>query len=160
MQLALNIVFIGLLFSIVYQDFKERKVSAYLFFILIILGGYMHFTKQYITSYLFNLIVNTSLILLLTIVLAIYSSFVLKVKLQEAIGLGDILFFFILAVSFPTATFLVILSSSLIFSFLLFTFLKSSLKNKTVPLAGLQALFLGAFIGSNLLFNFINLYTV
>jgi hypothetical protein len=160
MLIALKTLFLGVLGCLVYQDFKERKVTAYLFLILAVSGGYIHYTTQYLEVYVLNLLFNFSGLLLLLFVLIIYTKFILKKKLNDAIGLGDILFFFVLGISFPTATFLVILSSSLIFSLSIFLVLKPRLKEKTVPLAGLQALFLIVLIGSNMLFNFINLYAV
>ncbi len=160
MLIALKILFLGILSCLVYQDVKERKVTAYLFLILAVSGGYIHYTTQYLAVYVLNLLFNFSGLLVLLFVLIIYSKFILKKKLNEAIGLGDIFFFFVIAISFPTAAFLVILSSSLIFSLSVFLILKPKLTNKAVPLAGLQALFLIVLIGSNMLFNFINLYAI
>lgn len=158
MLIALKILFLGVLACLVYQDFKERKVTAYLFLILAVFGGYIHFTTQYIEIYILNLLLNFSGLLILVFILMIYTKLILKKKFNEAIGLGDILFFLVLAVSFPTATFLVVFSSSLIFSLSFFLLLKPKFKDKTVPLAGLQALFIIVLIASNMLFNFINLY--
>ena len=160
MLIAIKIIFLGALVSLVYQDFKERKVTAYLFFILAALGGYLHYTTQYLEVFMLNLLFNFSGLLILILTLMIYTKFILKKRFDEAIGLGDVFFFFVIAFSFPTATFLIVLSSSLIFSLSLFLLFKSKLKDKTVPLAGLQALFLILLIGSNMLFNFTNLYLV
>jgi len=84
----------------------------------------------------------------------------MKKTINEGIGLGDILFFIALAVSFPIITFLILFSLSLLFSLLLFVILKPSLKQKIAPLAGLQALFLFIILFINLTFNFVNLYAL
>lgn len=160
MLIAIKIIFLGILIGLVYQDFKERKVTAYLFLILAVSGGYIHYETQYFEVYVLNLLLNFCGLLILVLVLMIYTKLILKKRLNEAIGLGDILFFFVMAVSFPTVTFLILLSTSLIFSLSLFLLFKSKLKDKTVPLAGLQALFLVLLVGSNMLFNFINLYVI
>lgn len=85
---------------------------------------------------------------------------ILKKALKNTFGLGDFLFFIILAIGFPTATFLVLFSFSLLFSMLLFFLLKHQLKHKTVPLAGLQALFICLVFIANWFFNFSNLYII
>lgn len=84
----------------------------------------------------------------------------MKRSFFKTIGLGDLFFFLILATSFPTISFLVILSLSFIFSLLFFITLKPILKKKTVPLAGLQALFLMLILITNVIFKIVNLYAM
>ncbi|WP_299627653.1 hypothetical protein [uncultured Tenacibaculum sp.] len=84
----------------------------------------------------------------------------MKQSLFSAIGLGDFLFFIALAVAFPLTTFLIIFITSLLFSLLLFLVIKKKLKEKTVPLAGFQAIFLFLILLLNLTFDIVNLYTV
>ena len=84
----------------------------------------------------------------------------MKKKFKEAIGIGDVCFFVIMAMSFPTLTFSILFSASLIFATLLFLILKPKMNIKTVPLAGLQALFLLLVNTFNMMFNFVNLYTI
>jgi len=143
-----------------YQDFNERKVTVLLFILLIILGGYIHYTTQFTVMFLFSLMLNFSIVLLLILILLGYVKFVMKKKLSDAIGLGDFLFFGVLSVSFPTVSFILLFCSSLIFSLIVFTILKPKMKIKTVPLAGLQALFLFLTMGINLLLNIVDLYLI
>ncbi len=145
---------------LVYQDFKERKVTVLLFILLIIFGGYLHYATQFTTMFLFSLMLNFSILLLLILILLGYVKFVMNKKLNDAIGLGDFLFFGVLAVSFPTVSFLLLFCGSLIFSLVLFTILKPKMKSKTVPLAGLQALFIFLTMGINLLLNVVDLYLI
>ena len=160
MLLFLNSIYtIGLLL-LVYQDFNYREVTVGLFIFLGLIGGYLHFTTQYLNVFLLSLLINFTAILLLVFILLIYCKLIMRIKLKEAIGVGDILFFMVLGVSFPTVSFLMLFSVSLIFSLLLFIVLKPKMKIKTVPLAGLQALFLVLIITINSLFNFINLYAI
>jgi hypothetical protein len=97
---------------------------------------------------------------MLILVLKAYASFVLKKKLSDTIGLGDILFFCVFAVSFPTYSFLTLFCCSFIFSLVMYLAFNSKFKKKHVPLAGFQALFLGLVLSSNMLFNFTNLYNI
>lgn len=160
MLFVLNCLFIFTLTFVVYQDFKNREVTVALFILLGFIGGYLHFTTQYLNVFLLSLLINFTAILLLVFILLIYCKLIMRIKLKEAIGVGDILFFMVLGVSFPTVSFLMLFSISLIFSLLLFIVLKPKMKIKTVPLAGLQALFLALMITINSLFNFINLYAI
>jgi hypothetical protein len=156
----LTLLFLIGLFLLSYQDFKERKVTALIFFYLAILGGYMHYTTQYIEMYLFSLVLNFSILLFLILILLVYAKFVMRKKINETIGLGDVLFFGVLALSFPTVSFLILFSSSLIFSLVTFLFLKQKIKVKTVPLAGLQGVFLAIVMILNLFFNLVDLYLI
>tara|TARA_R110002033_G_scaffold169674_4_gene210777 strand:+ start:543 stop:1046 length:504 start_codon:yes stop_codon:yes gene_type:complete len=156
----LNCIFLLGLILIVNQDFKNREVSILLFLVIGIVGGYLHYKTQYLNVFLLSLLINFSTILILVFILLIYTKFVLKMELKETIGLGDLFFFMVLAISFPTISFMMLFSMSFVFSLILFLVLKTKMKNKTVPLAGLQALFLGLVILINLLFNFVNLYAI
>ena len=150
---------LGLTFP-VYQDIKNRSVSVWVFIYLTITGGYLHLKTQFLQLFLLNLLINMMVLLVVILIVLLYSKMALKKHLKEVIGLGDILFFIVLAISFPTVSFLVLFSLSLIFSLVLFLALKSKMIDKTVPLAGFQALFLGIIFFTNLLFNFVNLYAI
>jgi hypothetical protein len=149
---------IGLLFLIV-QDFKERKVTLLLFPILLIIGAFLHLKTQFVEVLLLNLIINLGLVLVVLSMLLLYVMFIMKKKFNEVIGLGDLLFFVVLAVSFPTVSFVLLFCSSLLFSLIIYLIFKSKI-GKHIPLAGLQGLFLFLLLFSNLIFNFVNLYAV
>jgi hypothetical protein len=79
----------------------------------------------------------------------LYSKIKLQLNLKETIGLGDILFFIAIALSFATITFIITFVFALMFSLLLHLVIKPNLQNKTVPLAGYMSLFyIVVFVGS------------
>lgn len=156
-MLAVNIVMMGLLFWIFYEDLKERKVTLAVLLLLFVVGSFLNIQQQIWEVFFISSILNLSVVLMVLLVLFIYTKVKLKQPLFEVFGLGDVLFFIFMAISFPTTTFLVLFSTSLIFSFVISVTFQKQLK-KFVPLAGLQALFLGLIIGSNQLFDMINLY--
>jgi hypothetical protein len=154
-----NILMIGLLLRVFYEDIKDRKVTFIVLIILLLLGGFIH--SQHLNAWVFLLssLLNLSIVLTIIMVLYVYANFKLKTSLSKVFGLGDALFFIVMAVSFPTATFLVLFATSLLFSFVIAVLFKKTLK-KFIPLAGLQALYIGLTLASNQLFHIINLYAV
>lgn len=158
--LYLQLVFVFFLLLIFYQDVKNRSVVLYLFFLGIGSGGVLHYKNSFLEDFLINVLLNVGFIAILTAVLFLYSTIVMKKKLLETIGMGDFLLFLVLASSFPVATFLVVFATSLIFSLLLFLILKNQLHYKTVPLAGFQSLFLSLILLLNWLFNIVDLYVI
>lgn len=157
MIVAAKILMIGLLLSVFYQDVKERKVTLLLLFALFIVGGLLNYRHHILELFLISSLINLCVISVIVFILFLYSKFKLKAPLFDVFGVGDLLFFVFMAISFPVSTFLVLFSVSLIFSFVISIVLKQKLKN-LIPLAGLQALFLGAVIGVNMLFTITNLY--
>jgi len=137
-----------------------REVYLFIFIISIFIGGVIYLNKTTIEIYLINVIANLLIIVTVNLILFFYVIIIFKKKFFEAIGLGDILFFILLGVSFPVTSFLMLFSSSLIFSLIVFLIIKSYLKQKTVPLAGMQALFLFFILVLNQLFNVVYLYTM
>jgi hypothetical protein len=160
MLLTLKITCLFALIAIATQDFKERKVYVW----LLVGGGFLmslfYFTESNNLSYFTNISFNLGILTLVIGILHLYSKFKLNSPLNTALGLGDVLFFISIAISFPITSFIILFTSSLIFSLLVFLFLKSSLKDKNVPLAGLQALFFLFIFSSNWLFQFTNLYAL
>jgi hypothetical protein len=159
MMALANILRIGLLFFVFYEDLKDRKVTLIVLVILMLLGGFIHSQHQYIWVFLLSSFLNLTIILTIILVLYAYANFKLKTSLSEGFGLGDTLFFIVMAVSFPTATFLVLFATSLLFSFVIAVLFKKRLK-KLIPLAGLQALYVGLTLAINQWFHIINLYAV
>ena len=141
MKYLLEILFILLLGVLCFQDFKERKVTSILFIFAILLGGAMHIQQQDSGVFLAVIFVNLLIVFTLFFMLSMYAKIKMKQPIFNVFGLGDLLFFMVLAVSFPTLSFLVIFVFSLIFSWSIFMLIKQYLKEKTVPLAGLQSLF-------------------
>jgi len=158
MLILLKIVCLCCLLAITFQDFRERKVYLFLLIGLAIVMTLFYYLKSDTQLYVSNISMNLTVLLVLMGILFLYSKFKLKQRLDTALGLGDILFFIAIAISFPIATFLVLFSCSLLFGLILFLFLKPSLKDKNVPLAGLQALFFLLVFSANWMFHFTNLY--
>jgi hypothetical protein len=154
-----NILMIGLLLRVFYEDIKDRKITFIVLVILLLLGGFIHSQHQNLWVFFLSSLLNLSIVLTIIMVLYVYANFKLKTSLSKVFGLGDAFFFIVMAVSFPTATFLVLFATSLLFSFVIAVLFKKTLK-KFIPLAGLQALYIGLTLASNQLFHIINLYTV
>lgn len=157
MMITINIALLLLLFYVFYQDVKERKVTLLLFILLFVIGGFLNWKQQVFEVFTINSIINIITICMVMLILYLYSKFKMKIELFHGFGLGDLLFFLFMAISFPTLSFLVLFSTSLIFSFIISIVFRKRLK-ELVPLAGLQALFLGLIIGANQIFNITNLY--
>lgn len=160
MPLASQIGCIVVLLSIFFQDIKERKVYIWLFISAGILMGYLHILHISLSEFLRNSTLNFVVISLVYSILFLYANFKLKKSLSKVFGLGDLMFFFIMALSFPTTTFIILFTFSLIFSLVLFYLVKSKIRNTYVPLAGFQSLFLVLILVTNWIFNFINLYKI
>jgi len=158
MEITLKLGSLLSLLAIAYQDFKERKVSLYLFILTLFCVSLLYYRYSNTLEFFANTSINLSLVLLIIGILLAYSWFKLKQRLFEVFGLGDALFFLVLAYGFPPITFVVLFVSSLIFALLLFFLLKPKLSNKTVPLAGLQAIFLTLVFSLNWVFHLVNLY--
>ena len=152
-----NILMLFLLFYVFYEDVKERKVTQLLFIFLFVIGGFLNVRQQIFEAFIINTSINITMVFLIVLILFLYSKFKMNIELFQGFGLGDLLFFLFMAISFPTLSFLVLFSTSLIFSFIVSITFQKKLK-ELVPLAGLQALFLGFIVGVNQIFSITNLY--
>ena len=156
----LNILFLLTLLTIFKQDFKDRLVYWWLFPLAGILAGFIHFTTTNTYQFLIAITINIGLVVVIIGILFFYSKIVLKNSFNQSFGLGDALFFLVLAISFPTATFLVLFSFSLLFAALGYLLIKSKTNYKTVPLAGFQSLFISIILIISWLFKSIELYLI
>jgi len=160
MKDLLGILFILLLGVLCFQDFKERKVTLILLVLAILLGGVIHVQQQDIEVFLAVIFFNLLIVFTLFLIISMYAKIKMKQPIFNVFGLGDLLFFMALAVSFPTLSFLVIFVFSLIFSWSIFMLIKQHLKEKTVPLAGLQSLFLLLVLIINMVTNRFDLFAI
>ena len=160
MKDLLGILFILLLGVLCVQDFKERKVSLILLVLAILLGGAMHVQQQDSGIFLAAIFVNLLIVFTVFLMVSMYAKIKMKQPIFNVFGIGDLLFFMLLAVSFPTLSFLVIFVFSLIFSWSIFMLIKQYLKEKTVPLAGLQSLFLLLVFIINMALNRFDLFAM
>ncbi len=139
---------------ICYQDIKERTVYWFMFPLLALLLGLTHYLiTNNLTVFIYYTLFNILLISLIILLLYLYTKLITKKKfLNYSFGMGDLLFFYALSFGFPSVTFIILFSSAIIFSTLLFFSLKNSMIKKTAPLAGFMGLFL-AFIFCYSIFN-------
>jgi hypothetical protein len=135
-------IILSLCLLLVYiQDIKERHVYWFLFPICGLLCAILFYNNTlpelFYTSITFNLI----FIALLILIINFYTKFKLKTSIFKAIGLGDLLLFFCLSLSFSTISFIVLFICSLIFSLVLHVLSSKKQKLLNVPLAGYMSLF-------------------
>lgn len=130
---------------IAFQDIKDREVTWMLFPFL---GSCLGLTYGLqVGASVFTYVIMVNLILTTCVLLLLYAITKLIFKkpfLDVSFGLGDLLFLYVLALGFPTMTFVYILVGSLLFSLMAFFLMKILLQTKTVPLAGLMGIFLMA----------------
>lgn len=131
-----------LVFGMVFlQDFKERLVSVYLYFLIAFLGILLYYLES--TDYtvmLFEIALNFLLVSLVLGIAFLVSKLIFKRKfINYSMGIGDIVMFFTLCFLFPSIPFVLFFVFSLFFSLLVHLFVEK--KNKTVPLAGYMGLF-------------------
>lgn len=144
MTIILHIALLSTLLIISYQDFKERMVWAILFPVFAVCGGILFFLNSQASFFGYSLLINLSFVTILLSALFFYARFLRKENLLTLIGLGDILFFIAMAISFPTFSFL----NFFVFSILLTLVISILLKllkwgvSHTIPLAGGMSFFL------------------
>lgn len=141
MILLYKIIIILCLGFIFYQDNKSREVYWFLFPLLGTLLCLLFFENSYLNFLVLSMLFNSLLISCVIIILYLYTKLFAKIKfLNHSFGTGDLLFFYAFSFGFPTITFIVLFTFSILFSTLIFFLFK---KNKrTVPLAGYMSLFL------------------
>lgn len=146
---------------ICYQDFKERAVYAFLFPVLGMVLCLLHYLQIEQSFFFYSIGVNSALISLVLLVLYGYTRFLTKGKFyNHSLGLGDMLFFFVLGFGFPTLTFIVLFANAIFFSLITYLILKKKLRSKTVPLAGLMSAFLTMVLLYDLFFDSPSLYMI
>jgi len=144
---------------IVFQDFKERAVFWFLFPILGICHALVWYKHTTTSTFWICLLFNVLLVSMVLLLLFIYTQKIRGVLfLNHSLGLGDMLFFYALAVGFPPATFIVVFSFSIFFSWVGYVIFRDRMLGNTIPLAGFMALFLAGVIGYSIFFTHPSLY--
>lgn len=139
----IKIILIGLFALIFFQDYKERQVYWFLFPLVGLCSGVLFYQNTLPELFLVSIGLNALFIVFLFLIVALYSSLILKIKISEAFGLGDAFLFASLIFSFSTLSFLVIFVFALLFSLIIHLILKKYSKFKSVPLAGYLSVFFG-----------------
>ncbi|RZS92312.1 hypothetical protein [Aquimarina brevivitae] len=161
MDNILHTVVVISLLCIVYQDIQYRAVYWFLFPIIIIGSGILHYTHTMDFYFYTSTLLNSILVLSILTILFLYNRIIVKKSFfKEVFGLGDVLFFVALAVAFPTITFIIIFCFALFFSMLVWLIFRKKAKHNTVPLAGYMALFLTGVYTMSWLTKTGNLYMI
>lgn len=158
MQNYLLAVLIVILTPIIIEDFRHRHISLIWILGLVLIALIQQFyTGISLSNIAINTLINFGIIILnygiLTLYFSIRNGKVINIK-NEHLGIGDIAFLLAAALIFSPFNFICFLLTSLLFAlaFTLFARLLFPNKFSTIPLAGLQALFL-AFILLTIFFN-------
>lgn len=131
------------LLYVAYQDIKDRYVYWFLFPLIGVTCGILYFQNSTFNLFYYNIATNVLFVLSLVLVILIYSKFKLQISFFKSIGLGDLLFFLSVCLTFSSITFVVVFVSALCFSLVLHLFTKKYSKYSTIPLAGFMSLFFG-----------------
>jgi len=138
-------LFCGLSYSL-YSDLKDREISLYNLFLLIICSLYLGYIKTELEFFLINTGLNILFIGIQYSVLMLY----LQLRYKEGkyifskwIGIGDLFFFIAISPLYNFSNFVPIYLGCLMLSLCLFLVFRTKLK--TIPLAGLSALFIILF---------------
>ncbi len=142
---TIDLILVLFLGVVSYQDFKHKAISWVLIPILFILQSVLAVRAVKIESAAFFFLVNFGFISLQLVCLTIYFS--IKNRkftniVNSYLGIGDILFFFVLCPAFSPINFILFYLGSLILILIGFIFYTSLKKeaNKEIPLAGAMAL--------------------
>ena len=146
-RLIIAIIAIFLL-PIIIEDFRYRKISLFWLLGLVVLAICYQISGQLsIKHFITNTSVNVSVIIFHCAILTIYFS-IKNIKIvdlrKKHLGIGDIFFLIAISFLFSPINFLFFFLFSLVFSLFMNAITRFVVFNKstTIPLAGLQALFL------------------
>ncbi len=129
--------------AIFLQDVKDRWVYWFLFPLLGIFLGTIFFQTATTMFFAVSAMMNFAITTIILLILYAYARWVMKKKfVDHSFGSGDLLFFYALAIGFPTVTFILLFTGGVFFSALLYMLFKKRWNMKTVPLAGFMAFFL------------------
>lgn len=137
--LLISLVFLILIF---YQDMRYRAVTWIIFPLAAIALGAYSLTKASLSDVAFRSLINLLFVGLIMLMLFIFF-FIRHRKISSlttALGLGDILFFIVIAFLFSPVQYMLFFCASLFLTTLIATIVPAIRNN--VPLAGAQALML------------------
>lgn len=151
--------------TIIIEDFLFRRIHFITFVALLVLSTVVA-QYQYSFSYLINQFLFSLLFILLQGVFVwVYFKLLKRDQraISEMIGLGDVVFYIAIIPLFPFNSFVLFYTFSLVFALMTFLLVKYLFAIKTIPLAGLAALFLLIicvyyYFTSSIPFNFIDLH--
>ncbi len=160
-MILLNILAMGILGVITWQDFSSKAILWIVFpagFVVFFIVGIL---KMQIGEYLINVLFNFLFVMILLTLSTVYFS-IKKRKPENIIdryfGLGDFLFLVILCTAFSPVNFIIFLTGSFLLILLLYPIVaifKHS--DRQIPLAGLMAFLLIAVMVTDMLIGRIDL---
>ncbi|WP_299600639.1 hypothetical protein [uncultured Aquimarina sp.] len=160
MLLLKGLIILNLIYIIV-QDIKNRKVYWFLFPSLLMLLGYLHYKNVLPIHFKNSIVINIGVIVSIMLILYAYARIIMKRSFfKDVFGLGDALFFTVLAVAFPTISFIILFVFSILFSLFTWLITKKNAKHETIPLAGYMSLFFIFIFLGNWITDTINLYII
>lgn len=143
MFVVIKIILIITFIVILYQDLKERQADWFLFPIVGFCSGVLMYSQMVSEVFIATVLFNMSLVTVMLLLMSLVTILIMKRRPREVIGLGDVLFFYVLTFCFAMVSFYVLFIFSFIFALALQLIFKKNFKDKTVPLAG----FIGVFFG-------------
>lgn len=150
--MTITLIALFLIYLIIaYQDLKDREVNWILFPLTAIFMAIIYLDKVSTTQFCIVVLTNLLLITAVLLILLLYTKFIRgKEFLNVSFGLGDVLFLYAFAFGFPTITFLVLFTASILFSIVIFQILSQKKHADSIPLAGFMSIFLIAAYTLNL----------
>lgn len=136
MLLILNILFLPLLMVVFLQDIKSRAVSLWVYLSIIVLSLIKLITSD-LQFIIYESLINLLIIFLEMVLLWLYFKYARNKKILKMIGLGDLVFFIIICLSFSSVQFMIFQVGSLFLSVIISL---SGCFKKLIPLAGIQAI--------------------
>lgn len=148
-QLALLLIPIAV---IAFQDFKNRAVHVLAFVLLLI--GVLYTLYAWGAWRPIDILLNNLFILInlsgVWLYLKITGRILSWKETTAYLGMGDLVFWWIISLLFPLINYVAFFLASLLIALLLGNFIFRA--PRTVPLAGIQALFLGLVLGADSLY--------
>lgn len=135
--MLLNIALCILLAFIVFQDLKYRAIHIYLLLGIFVISGCIMWLDQKSVLTLINISIYISVVIvLLWVYISIKQKRIIN-PFSENIGLGDVLFFFVVAPLFSFHNYILFFITGMIFTIIASVFFKRKWNSKLIPLAGI-----------------------
>lgn len=147
-----------LLLFLAYQDFRYRAISWWLIPVLVLAFGYLEISTIGRDQFLANIALNLGFIVFQMAVLTMYFSMRNRKFtniINTYLGIGDVLFFVLLAAAFSFVNYIFFLVTSFILVTIGFMIFKSVKRNTNpeIPLAGAMSLILVISMACNAFVN-------
>ncbi len=141
MNVILEVLVVLVLLLIFIQDMRFRAIHIVLPILLACIGSYLFYKKNLTTDILFY-----NLLFLGITFFGLYTYlFIKRRKFTNPlafIGIGDFLYFIAVIPYFSMTNYILYFTTGMVFSIIVFMFIKSKVKTNLVPLAGLLALYM------------------